>query len=67
MVTVLVQDDNLERAIRKFRKEVDKENILQEYRDRRYFEKPSAKKHQKNVSLKRKFEKEAEAAAKERK
>ena len=34
MVTVLVQDDNLERAIRKFRKEVDKEEILQEYRDR---------------------------------
>ncbi len=67
MVTVIVQDDNLERAIRKFRKEVDKEDILQEYRDRQYFEKPSAKKHHKEVSLKRKQEKENEAAAKERK
>lgn len=67
MVTVNVQDDNLEKAIRKFRKEVDKENIIQEYRDRQYYEKPSTKKHHKNVSMKRKLEKEAEAAAKERK
>lgn len=67
MVTVIVQDDNLEKALRKFRKEVEKENILQEYRDRQYYEKPSAKRHQKNVSLKRKHEKEAEAATKVRK
>lgn len=65
MVTVIVEDENLERAIRKFRKEVGKENIIQETRDRKYFEKPSAKKHQKKVSLKRKLEKEAEAAKKE--
>ena len=65
MVTVVVEDENLERAIRKFRKEVGKENIIQEARDRKYFEKPSAKKHKKKVSLKRKLEKEAEAAKKE--
>lgn len=65
MVTVKVEDDNLERAIRKFRKEVNKEDILQEARDRKYFEKPSAKKHKQKVSLKRKLQKEAEAAKKE--
>ena len=64
MVTVHVEDENLEKAIRKFRKEVNKENILQETKDRQYFERPSAKKHHKKVSLKRKLAKEAEAEKK---
>lgn len=61
MVTVIVEDENLERAIRKFRKEVMKEDIIQEVKDRQYFEKPSTKKHHHKVSLQRKLEKEAEA------
>ena len=32
MVTVQVENDNLERAIRKFKKEVEKEGIIEEYR-----------------------------------
>lgn len=51
MVTVKVEDDNLERALRKFRKEVEKEGILDEYKSRQYFVKPSAIEHQKKVSL----------------
>lgn len=51
MVTVMVENDNLEKALRKFRKEVEKEAILEEYKRRQYFVKPSAVKHQKEVSL----------------
>lgn len=61
MVTINVENDNLEKALRKFRKELDKENVLQEYKDRRYFEKPSLKKHTKKRTLEHKLKKEKEA------
>lgn len=51
MVTVQVENDNLEKAIRKFKKEVEKEGIIEEYRKRQYFVKPSAVEHQKKVHL----------------
>ena len=51
MVTVQVENDNLERAIRKFKKEVEKEGIIEEYRRRQYFVKHSAVEHQKKVYL----------------
>lgn len=50
MVTVMVEDGNLEKAIRKFRKEVEKEGILEEYKKRQYFVKPSAVVHQQKVT-----------------
>jgi small subunit ribosomal protein S21 len=54
MVTVKVLEDkygnsNLERALKKFKKEVMKEGIMKAYEKKRYFVKPSAKKHQKKV------------------
>lgn len=54
MVTVKVLEDrdgnpNLERALKKFKKEVMKEGIMKAYEEKRYFVKPSAKKHQKKV------------------
>lgn len=54
MVTVKVLEDkdgnpNLERALKKFKKEVMKEGIMKAYEEKRYFIKPSAKKHQKKV------------------
>lgn len=72
MVTVEVLDDkngnpNLERALRKFKKEVMKEGIMKAYEEKRYFVKPSAKKHQKKVwqqhlnKVMKKAEKEAES------
>lgn len=44
----------LESALRKFRKELDSENVLNEYRSRQYFEKPSKKNHRKKVAAKHK-------------
>lgn len=65
MVTVTVENDNLEKALRKFRKEIDKEDIIREYKDRRYFEKPSLKEHKKKRTLEHKLKKEEEAKNKE--
>ena len=42
--TVFVKDGNVERALRKFKKKVQKKGTIQEVRDRQEFIKPSAKK-----------------------
>ena len=72
MVTVEVLTDregnpNLERALKKFKKEIAKEGIMKAYEEKRYYVKPSAKKHQKKVWQKhlnkvmKKAEKDAES------
>ena len=40
----LRKDESVDRALRKLKKKLDRDNILKEARNRRYFEKPSAKK-----------------------
>lgn len=53
VVTVTVSEKEqdpkkaLEMALRKFSKEIDKESIMDEYKSRMRFEKPSAKAHRK--------------------
>tara|TARA_Y100000401_G_C8250941_1_gene188118 strand:- start:486 stop:701 length:216 start_codon:yes stop_codon:yes gene_type:complete len=42
-VKVEVRNNNFDRAISKFKRKVDEEGILQTYRSKQYFEKPSAK------------------------
>ena len=37
----------IDKALRRFKKKVDRENILKELRDRRFYEKPSDKKRKK--------------------
>ncbi len=54
MVTVEVLTDKngnpqLERALKKFKKEVMKEGIMKAYEEKRYYKKPSALKHEKKV------------------
>jgi small subunit ribosomal protein S21 len=41
---VLVQDDNIEKALRKFKKQVNESGILQELQDRSCYTKPSVTK-----------------------
>jgi small subunit ribosomal protein S21 len=42
LATVDIHDgENIEIAIKRFRKEVEKENILKELKDRQYFHKPA--------------------------
>ena len=59
MVTVQVENDNLEKAIRKFRKEVEREGIIEVYRKRQYFVKPSAVRHRKKVYQQHRAEKQS--------
>ena len=54
MATIFVEDsENLERAIKRFKRMVEKEGIIREYKKREYFEKPSAILHQKKTTLER--------------
>ena len=39
--TVVVVDDNLEKAMRKFKKKVAENNILQDLRKKEFYEKPT--------------------------
>ncbi len=56
MATIMVDDaENLEKAIKRFKRMVEKEGIIREYKRREYFEKPSAILHQKKTTLERKL------------
>ena len=44
MVTVVVKNGNVDRAMRTLKKKLQKEGLLKELKQRQYFEKPSAKK-----------------------
>jgi small subunit ribosomal protein S21 len=48
------RDDDIEKAIKKFKKLVDREGILLEVKKRRYFAKPAVEKHEKKKKLERK-------------
>ena len=47
--------ESLDQALRRFNKEVQRSGVLEEAKDRKYYQKPSELKRQKNKELKRKF------------
>ena len=49
----LRKGETVERLIKRFTKKVRKEGILDEYRDKRYFEKPSIRKKRERIKRKR--------------
>lgn len=52
--SVLVKDDNVERALRKFKKKIAETGLLNELRDREFYEKPTtARKRQKSAAVNR--------------
>jgi len=56
MATIMVEDtENLEKAIKRFKRMVEKEGIIREFKKREYFVKPSATLHQKKTTLERKL------------
>lgn len=56
MATVVIGDsENLEKALKRFKRMTENEGIVKEYKSRRYFVKPSAELHQKKTSLARKL------------
>ena len=49
MVTVVVKNGNVDKAMRTLKKKLQKEGLLKELKQRQYFEKPSAKKARKKA------------------
>jgi small subunit ribosomal protein S21 len=47
-------NENLEAMLKRFGRQVEDEKILKEYRDRQYFEKPSAIRRKKDIEAGRK-------------
>ena len=56
MATIVVEDsENLEKAIKRFKRMVEKESIIREFKKREYYEKPSTILNRKNKTLQRKL------------
>lgn len=56
MATIHVEDaENLEKAIKRFKRMVEKEGIIREYKKREYYEKPSTILNRKKKTLARKL------------
>lgn len=61
--SVTVQDNNIERALRKFKKKIQASNILNDLRDKEFYEKPtSRRKRLKSAAINRYHKKLAEQA-----
>ena len=60
MATILVEDsENLEKAIKRFKRMVEKEGIIREWKKREYYEKPSTIQNRKNKTIQRKLMKKS--------
>ena len=55
--TVIVKDDNVERALRKFKKKVEDSGLLQELRDRETYEKPTTERKRKKGAARARWRK----------
>lgn len=56
--TVYVKHDNVEQALRKFRKKIMASGLLQEVRDREFYEKPTALRKRKKGLAKNRWKKQ---------
>lgn len=55
--TVYVRNDNVEQAIRKFKKKMQDSGLLQELRDREFYEKPTIERKRKKSAAKNRWKK----------
>ncbi|MDR0408930.1 MAG: 30S ribosomal protein S21 [Spirochaetaceae bacterium] len=56
MANIIVDDSEpLEKAIKRFKRMVEKEGIIREFKKREYYEKPSTVLNRKNKALRRKL------------
>ena len=59
--SVLVQDDNIEKALRKFKKNVQNSGILNDLREREFYIKPTTARKLKRSAAKNRWRKQLEA------
>lgn len=57
-IVVFVKDDNVEKALRKFKKKVADSGLLQNLRDRETFEKPTVTRKKARAAAKNRWRKE---------
>ncbi len=62
-MTVLVINDNVEKALRKFKKKVQESGLLQDLRAREFYEKPTTARKRAKNSAKRRWQKRLESQA----
>lgn len=58
---VFVKDDNIERALRKFKKKVNDSGILQTLRDKEFYEKPTITRKRAKAAAKNRWQKKLAA------
>ena len=56
-ISVAVKDDNVEKALRKFKKKVNESRLLQNLRDREFYEKPTTERKRKKGAAKARWAK----------
>ena len=61
--SVTVQDNNIERALRKLKKKVQASNVLNELRSKEFFEKPTTKRKRKRSAAVNRWEKQLASQA----
>ena len=54
---VVGEDETLEKALKRFKRMVEKEGVIREWKKREFYEKPSAIKNRKKKALQRKIAK----------
>lgn len=61
--SVLVKDDNVDRALRKFKKKIAETGMLQELKERESYEKPTTARKRKKSAAKNRLQKQIAAQA----
>ena len=61
--TVVVQDENIEKAMRKFKKKIQASNLLNELRDREHYIKPTTRRKIKRGAARSRWKKKVESQA----
>jgi small subunit ribosomal protein S21 len=56
--TVLVKDSNVDKALRKFKKKIQEDGLLNNLRDREFYEKPTTKRKRKKSAAKNRWNKQ---------
>lgn len=59
--TVYVRNENVEQAMRKFKKKMMDSGLLQELRDREFYEKPTAERKKKAAAAKNRWKKKLQS------
>ncbi len=60
---VIVTNDNVEKALRKFKKKITESGLLQELRDREFYEKPTTARKKAKSQAKRRWQKKLQSEA----